>query len=77
MENRPNPSEAAVAQAMRLAQTPAGRALIDHLQKSGGAALTQAMDQAAGGDYSRAKALLTAMMADPEAQRLLQEMGGI
>lgn len=76
MQNKPDSSDDTIRQAMRMAKTPAGRELIAHLQKNGGAALTRAMNQAAGGDYTQAKALLTAMMADPEAQRLFREMGG-
>lgn len=75
MQNKPDSSDA-VRRAMDMAKTPAGRELLAHLEKNGGDALVQAMTRAAQGDYTQAKALLTAMMTDPEAQRLFREMGG-
>lgn len=76
MQNRPNSQDAVLHQAMDMAKTPAGQALIALLQKSGGKALEEAMAAAAAGDPTRASKLLQGMMADPEARRLFREMGG-
>lgn len=76
MENNRPPQDAAVCKAMDMAQTPAGQALIALLQKSGGQAMEAAMSRAAAGDYTQVRALLSTIMADPEANRLFREMGG-
>lgn len=74
MGNDFQPSEETLRQAMRMADTDAGRALIDRLKQSGGSALTEAMKRAARGDYTMARTLLTALMEDPQTRRLLGEM---
>lgn len=66
----------AIREAMRMAQTPAGQQLLKLLQASGGADLQKAMSQAAAGDYTAAKQALSAILANPEAQKLLNQMGG-
>lgn len=66
----------AIREAMRLAQTPAGKQLIQMLQSSGDPQLQNAMASAASGDYSAAKQALSAILNNPEAQKLLRQMGG-
>ena len=61
---------------IRLAQTPAGQRLIALLQKQGGPQLQQAIASAAGGDYNRAKHILSELLSAPEAQALLGELEG-
>ncbi len=66
----------AIREAMRLAQTPAGQQLVQMLRQNGGQELQKAMEQAAYGDYAAAKQALSAMLSNPEAQKLLKQMGG-
>jgi len=66
----------AIREAMRLAQSPAGKQLIQMLQSSGDPNLQRAMSSAASGDYAGAKQALSAIMNNPEAQKLLRQMGG-
>jgi hypothetical protein len=66
----------AIREAIRMAQTPAGKQLIQMLQSSGDPNLQKAMTSAASGDYSAAKQALSAILSNPEAQMLLQQMGG-
>lgn len=65
-----------IRQAMKMAQTPEGQQLIRMLQASGTADLQKAMASASGGDYTAAKQALSAVLNNPEAQRLLRQMGG-
>lgn len=59
---------------IRMAQTPAGRQLIALLQSQGGTKLQQAISNAASGDYTRAKEVLSDLLSAPEAQALLKEL---
>ena len=61
---------------MALASSPAGQQLLSLLQRSGGNQLQQAMGKAAAGDMNGAKALLAPLLADPDIQSLLQQLGG-
>ena len=72
MQNRDNSFQ----EAMRMAQSPAGQQLIQMLQQNGSNELQQAMEKAAAGDYTQAKEILSALMHDPEAIKLLQQLGG-
>lgn len=65
-----------IQEAMKLAQSPAGQQLIQLLQQTGGNDLQAAMEKAAAGDYSQAKQAITSLMNNPEAQKLLKQMGG-
>lgn len=60
---------------LRMAQSPAGQQLIRLLQQNGGQNLQQAMDKAAQGDYTQARALLSSMMQDPQARNLMDQLG--
>lgn len=61
--------------AMRLAQTPAGRQLIAMIQQQNSGAFQQAITRAAAGDYRQAQELLTPLLQKPEIQALLKQMG--
>ena len=65
-----------IREAMRLARTPAGQQLIRMLQASGDPQLQKAMESAAAGDYRAASQALSGILSNPEAQKLLQQMGG-
>lgn len=73
MENQNNFS---IADAMRLAATPAGQQLIGLLRQQGGSELQKAMDSAQSGDYTQIKQALELMMQDPQAQKLLKQLRG-
>lgn len=62
-------------EAMRLANTPAGRQLIAHLQQSNGDAMQQAMNRAAAGDFEAVKKLLGQMLSTEEAKKLMENLG--
>ena len=61
-------------EAMRLAQSDAGKQLLALLQTTQGDQLQTAMDQAKAGDYSNVKKTLQALLADQQAQTLLKQM---
>lgn len=74
MQNKPD-SSLDMAQAMRMAQSPAGRELIGKLQQKGGDQLRQAMEKAAAGDYTQARQTISALLDSPDMQKLLQQLG--
>lgn len=59
---------------MRLAQTPAGQQLIALLRQQGGDRLSAAITQAAAGNYTQAKTLLSPLLETPEAQALVKSL---
>lgn len=61
---------------MRLAGTPAGQQLLDHLQKKNSRQLQMAIAHAVSGNMDQAKQLLSAMIQDPESQKLIRQLGG-
>ena len=65
-----------MADAMRLAQNPASKQLLERLQSQNGTAFRQAMNQAAAGDYEQVKKTLSALLQDPQTQALLRQLGG-
>lgn len=64
------------SQLAQLAQSRAGRQLIALLQQSGGDALKTAVAAAAAGDYGQAQTILTSLLENPEAKKLLEQLGG-
>ncbi len=75
-KNADTPQNFSMEQAMRIAQTPAGQQLLALLQQNGGTDLQQAMTMAASGDYGQAKKALSAVLTSPDAQKLLEQLGG-
>ncbi len=71
-----NTGDNTIQEAMKLAQSPAGQQLIRLLQESGGDDLQSAMEKAAAGDYTQAQKAISALMRNPEAQKLFRQMGG-
>ena len=65
-----------IQQAMKLAQSSAGKQLIQLFQLHGGQELRAAMEQAAAGNYNNAQKTISALMQNPEAKKLLEQMGG-
>ena len=62
-------------EAMKLANSDAGRQLYEMLKRTQGQQLQSAMDQAASGNYEEVKRTLSSLLADPEARKLLSKMG--
>ena len=66
--------ENAIQKARRLAQTPEGQQLRKLLQQSEGADLESALEAAASGNLSQIQNIVTQLMNNPEATRLLKKM---
>lgn len=69
------PNGISMQEVLRLAASPAGQQLIALMQQKGGTKFEQAMQQAAAGDYTGAKRAMESFLTDPQAQRLLKELG--
>ena len=70
-----NSNQFLIQEALRLANTPTGQQLLALLQKNGGDDLNKAMNSAAAGNYDQAKQTLSALLTDPEAKKLLDQLG--
>lgn len=57
-----------------LANSPDGQRLLQLAQQSGGGRLNSAVQQAQNGDYAAVKAILSKMMENDEAKRLIQRL---
>ena len=69
-------NQEAIQEAMRMANSPAGQQLLQLLQHKNGPGLQNAMQSAAAGDYDAVRKALTQIMKDPQARKLLEQMGG-
>ncbi len=63
-------------QAMKLANSEAGKQLYLLLQATQGDALQSAMDQAAAGNYDAVKKAMGQLLTNPEAKKLLKDLQG-
>lgn len=63
-----------IQQAMRLANSDAGRQLLNLLQSTQGDKLKDAMDQAAAGNYDQVKKTMQELMANDQARKLMKKM---
>ena len=61
--------------ALRMAQSEAGQQLFAMLRSQNGAAIDQAMEQAASGDYSQVKQTLSSLLSSPQIKTMLEQMG--
>ena len=76
MENKSGiPGNIPMQEVLRLAASPAGQKLIAMLQQQGGSEVQSAMEQASAGDYTQAKRIIEALLKDPQAQKLLKDLG--
>lgn len=66
--------EFSMEDAIRFVNSPAGRQLLEMLQKSGDPGLRAAMEQAAKGDFTKAQESLRNVAAKEEVQQLLKGM---
>lgn len=71
-----NFDDKSMQEALRMAQSDTGKALMRQLQKQNGAALDQAMAQAAAGNYDEVKKTVDKLLANPEVQALLEQLKG-
>ena len=62
--------------AMRLAQSDAGKQLFAALQQKDSHTLQQAMRQAAAGDFAQVKQTMSDLLRDPQIRELLNRLGG-
>ena len=77
MEQNPKmPNQPSMQEMLRMAASPAGKQLIALMQQKGGEDLQKAMKLAAMGDYTQAKKTMESVLSDPQAQKLLKELGG-
>ena len=65
-----------MADAMRLAASPAGQQLLAILHQKDDKKVKSAMNLAASGDYRQAKEILTERLAEPDARKILEQLGG-
>ena len=65
-----------IKEAQRLANSPAGQELARLLQQRDSTAVQKAMELAAAGDSSGAGRLLSTLLSSPDAQKLIQQLGG-
>lgn len=73
MQNRSdNPQGLSMAEAMKLAQSDAGKKMFEQLQKTHGATLQTAMQQAQAGDIDQVKQTLSALLSSPEGKALME-----
>lgn len=76
MENNPNlPNHVSMQEVLRMAASPAGQQLIAMLRKQSDSDFQAAMSSAASGDYTQAKQAIEKLMADPQALKLLKQLG--
>ena len=62
--------------AMRMANSDAGKQLLQLLQRQNSPAISQAMEQASKGDYTNLSKTLAPLLESSDIQRLLKQMGG-
>ncbi len=65
-----------IREAQRLANTPEGRQLMALLQQNDKGQLQKAMAEASAGNYMEAGNLLQSLLSSPDAQKLIQQLGG-
>ena len=75
-EKQSNPQNFSMEQAMKIANSPAGRQLIALLQQRGGDDFQKAMANAASGNFEMAKDSLSSVLQDQKVTALLKELGG-
>ena len=76
MDNKTDlPGGIPMQEVLRLAASPAGQQLIAMMRQQSGSDFQKAMNNAAAGDYTQAKQAIEKMMSNPQAQKLLRELG--
>ncbi len=65
-----------IEDAMRLANSPAGKQLLNLLQQADPDTLSKVKAQASSGDYSQISQTLAPLLASEEVKKLMQQLGG-
>lgn len=65
----------AIHEAMRLAQTEAGKQLVEFLRRGDPQQLQTVLSQASRGDLAQAQKSLSQLLQDPQARQLLEQLG--
>lgn len=68
-------NEHAMQEALRLAQTEAGKQLVELLRKGNPQQLQQVLDSATRGDMAQAQQKLNQLLQDPQARQLMDRLG--
>ena len=68
------PDQKSMQEAIRLANSPAGKELLKILQNTNPEAVGTAQKQAAQGDYDQVRSTLMTLMQSPQVKKILQEM---
>jgi hypothetical protein len=71
-----NSQNFSMQEAMRLANSDAGKKLLAILKDSDSSMLQQAMEQASAGNYENMQKSLSSLLSSPQVQALLKELGG-
>lgn len=71
-----NFDDKSMQQALRMAQSDAGKSLMQQLKAQNGPALDNAMAQAKAGNFDEVKKTMEKLLADPQFQALLEQMKG-
>ena len=61
---------------MRLAGTPAGQELLNYLQQKNQKQLQMAIAHAVSGNMDQAKEIISQLITDPKARKLVEQLGG-
>ena len=75
MINHANFSDPGIQQAIRFAQTPAGKQLIALLESQNKQALQDAVSKAAAGNLEPMKQLIAALQESQEGKQLMDQLG--
>ena len=75
MDNKLSNNSHLMQEAMKIAATPEGKKLINLLQQQNGNDLQKAMNLAAEGDISQARKVIQSLMENPDAKKLLDQLG--
>ncbi len=71
-----NDNSFSMQEAMKLANSPAGKQLIGLLQQADPQAVQKAMNLAASGDYDKIPQVLSSLKEMDEVKKLMKDMGG-
>jgi hypothetical protein len=71
-----NSQNFSMQEAMRLANSDAGKQLLAILKESDSTMMQQAMDDASAGNYENMQKTLSSLLSSPQVQALLKELGG-
>ena len=71
-----NSEDLSMQDALRMANSPTGRQLLELLQRKNSGQIDTAMQHMAAGNYEQAKESMSALLSSPEVKKLLEQLGG-